>query len=67
VTEDEAWLMVRMQLALVGEGILHEPDPLLPGWGQEADKELIREAARTAWDRMDARQKRCLRHWAPGT
>lgn len=67
MTGNEAWLILRMQCALVGEGILHEPKYYGPGWDWEEDSEIIRTAARVAWDRMDARQKRYLRHWAPGT
>lgn len=66
MTGDEAYLMVRMQLALVMEGLLHHPPaPAGAGWTGDDDV-IIRRAVRTAWPRIKPRDRHTLRYWAPG-
>lgn len=57
MTEDEAYLIVRMADAIGEEGIWHWIEAL----GQdEADARVLGEAVRIAWGRMDDRQRENL-------
>lgn len=60
MTGAEAYLIARMQAALVCEGILHN----VRGEGQlEDDQELIKDAVTQAWDELPEWDRRMVRHW----
>lgn len=67
MTENEAYLIARMQVALVSEGILHS----IPLTGpvekiaalRVADGLLIRQAVMIAWERLTESERRVVRYW----
>ena len=68
VSPGEAHLIARMQVALVGEGVLHS----IP-WSTEdefqrqrmADDILIQEAVIMAWPLLADWERRAVRRWGP--
>lgn len=65
--EETAYLMVRMQIALIYEGVLHHPPTGADfGW-LRADDVIIRKAVTAMWSKLDSRDRRILRRWGPGT
>lgn len=67
MTEEEAYLMARMQIGLVCEGVLHHPPVGADETWLRQDKVIILRAVKLAWPRLDAQDRSMLRHWAPGT
>lgn len=63
----EAHLIARMQVALVGEGVLHSMN--LTGTVEEyeaqmeADQRVIRLAVEMAWPLLQEYERRTLRRW----
>ena len=60
MNEAEAYLMLRMQLALLMEGQLHHP----PAGARDGWLDAVH---RLAGSRLDSRDRHTLRHWGPGT
>lgn len=60
MTPDEAYLIARMQAALVGEGVIHDVRDLEQ---RGKDTILIYEAVTTAWNRLKPYEQRTVRHW----
>lgn len=62
-----AYLIARMQVALVGEGVLHSIS--LSGTVEEyeqqlaADTDIIREAVTAAWPMLAEHERRTVRRW----
>jgi hypothetical protein len=67
MTRDEAYLMARMQLGLVYEGVLHHPPAGADETWLDKDGVIIREAVREAWPDLDGRERRMFRHWGPNS
>lgn len=67
MTEEEAYLMVRMQIALIYEGVLHHPPTGADENWLRVDDVIIRKAVAAAWSKLDSRDRRILRTWGPGT
>jgi hypothetical protein len=67
VSPGEAYLIARMQAALVSEGVLHSIN--LCGTVEEyeqqmaADTDVIRAAVTTAWPMLDEYERRLVRKW----
>lgn len=63
----EAYLIARMQVALLYEGVLHHPpDGAGPDWIR-TDGMIIRRAVVQSWDRLSAPDRVMLWRWGPGT
>lgn len=63
MTGREASLIARMQVALVGEGVLHSvhtPEQQL------TDQEMIFEAVNLAWDELKGWERNAVRYWRTG-
>jgi hypothetical protein len=70
VSPGEAYLIARMQVALVGEGVLHSinmKDTTAVEVEQqlEADQAVIREAVCTAWAMLAPWERHTVRRWGP--
>lgn len=67
MTEEEAYLMVRMQIALLYEGILHHPPTGADETWLRTDDVIIRKAVALAWPRLGGQDRYLLRRWKPET
>jgi hypothetical protein len=66
VTPETAYLITRMHLSLIWEGIMHYPGPAPESHQQWAvDEKLIAEAVRMAWSKLEPRDRYTLRTWGP--
>lgn len=63
MTENEASLIARMQVALIGEGVhhwMHSEEQ------RDTDVALIKEAVKIAWPELKDWERRTLRYWKEG-